>query len=181
MLLPALHVFTLRELPFKDYAFPRWQSAIAILALGLVIGLDPSLRIQRPGFPGMPLGIALAYGIISTTVAFLIVVAVLRWWLQRAQRWDGKGDLIKLSAASWLVPDLLGAGLVALGIPALLTLPLWLYSIWVGANAVSGAIPRVSLGYALTGLIIGLIPAMLTMILIGVASGIATASFGATR
>jgi hypothetical protein len=35
---------------------------------------------------------------------------------------------------------------MAAGVPALLTLPLCLYSIWVGGNALSGAIPKASLG-----------------------------------
>jgi len=181
MLMPAFRVFALRELPFDDYRFPRWQFALAILALGVIIGLDPSLRAQRPGMPGMPFSVALTYGVVSTTAGFLLIVAILKWWLQRGQRWDGKGDLINLSAASWLVPDLLGAGLIAMGVPALLALPLWLYSIWVGANAISAAIPRVSLSYAIAGIFIGLIPAMLTLILLGVVAGMATAFMGVPR
>lgn len=178
MLMPALRLFALREIPFDEYRFPRWQSAVAILVLGIVIGLDPSLRTPRPGILAMPFAVAVAYGILSTVAGFVIVVAVLKWWLRRGQRWDGNGDLINLSAASWLVPDLLIAGLITLGIPGLLTLPLWLYSGWVGANAITGAIPRVSLGYAIAGIAIGSIPAILAMTLIAFAASVVPVALG---
>ncbi|GIZ54128.1 hypothetical protein [Noviherbaspirillum aridicola] len=178
MLMPALRLFALRGISFDEYRFPRWQSAVAILVLGIVIGLDPSLRTPRPGVLPMPFAVALAYGVVSTAAGFLIVVTVLKWWLRRGQRWDGNGDLVNLSAASWLVPDLLIAGLTTMGVPGLLTLPLWLYSAWVGANAIAGAIPRVTLGYAIAGIAIGMIPAILAMILIAFAATVVPAALG---
>ncbi|WP_449192422.1 hypothetical protein [Thauera sp.] len=81
-------------------------------------------------------------------------------------------------AASWLVADALGAGLVALGVPALSTLPLWLYSVWVGANALSGAIPKASLGYSIGGIVLGLIPAMLAAMIVFAVLGIVLAMLG---
>ncbi|WP_265305047.1 hypothetical protein [Verminephrobacter eiseniae] len=113
--------------------------------------------------PGVPawLGVVMGgMGLVTTWVAFPIIVAVLRWWLKRGGRWDGQGDLFNLVAASWLVADTLGAGLTALGVPPLLTLPLWLYSVWVGAQAIEGAIPQASLGYCIAGIAIGLLPAI---------------------
>jgi small-conductance mechanosensitive channel len=91
---------------------------------------------------------------------------------------DGQGNLFNLIAASWFIASLLSAGLIALGVPPLLTLPLWLYSVWVGANALSGAIPRASLGYSIAGIVISLIPAMLAIGVVFVALGIALAMLG---
>lgn len=91
--------------------------------------------------------------------------------MKRGGRWDGQGDLFNLVAASWLVADLLGIGLTAMGAPQLLTLLLWLYSVWVGANALSSAIPKASLGYSIGGIAIGLIPAMLVTMIVFVALG----------
>ena len=158
---PAFSLFFLRELPFSRFDFPRWQSVLAVTLIGVLAGLDPGLRANTPEMPGMPLWVTIPSIVLSVWVAFLIILGVLAWWLKRGQRWDGQGDLFNLVAASWLVADVLVAGLTALGVPGPLTLPLWLYSVWVGANALSGAIPKVSLGYAIGGIVIGIIPAML--------------------
>lgn len=74
--------------------------------------------------------------------------------------------------------DLLGIGLTAMGVPLLLTLLLWLYSVWVGANALSSAIPKPSLGYSIGGIAIGLIPAMLVTMIVFAAFGVALAMLG---
>jgi hypothetical protein len=100
-------------------------------------------------------------------VGFLVILAFLKWWMKRGGRWDGEGDLFNLVAASWLVADGLGAGLIALGVPPLFTLPLWLYAVWVGGNALSGVIPQASLGYSIAGIVLSLIPAMLAIAVIG--------------
>jgi hypothetical protein len=171
MIPSALSLFLLRELPFSRFDFPRWQALVAITLIGVLAGLDPNLRAGTPEMPGMPLWAAVPFMVLSVWAAFLIILGVLRWWMKRGGRWDGQGNLFNLVAASWLVADALVAGLTALGVPPLLTLPLWLYSIWVGGNALSGAIPKASLGYSIGGIVIGLIPAML-------AAGIVFAGLG---
>ncbi len=174
----SLSLFLLNKLPFSRFAFPRWQSVLAISLIGVLIGLDPSLRAAPPEMPVPPFWLAVIMGLLTTWVGFLITVAVLRWWMKRGGRWDGQGDLFNLVAASWLVADALGAGLTALGVPPLFTLPLWLYSVWVGANALSGAIPRASLSYSIGGIVIGLIPAMLAAMIVFAMLGIALAMLG---
>ncbi len=178
-MIPAtLSLFLLRKLPFSRFNFPRWQSVLAVTLIGLLIGLDPSLRATAPDMPIPPLWLAVGLGLLTTWVAFLIIVAVLAWWMKRGGRWEGQGDLFNLVAASWLVADVLGAGLTALGVPGLLTLPLWLYSVGVGGNALSGAIPKASLGYSIGGIVIGLIPAMLAAMVLFALLGIALAMLG---
>lgn len=161
MLKPAFALFTLQELPFSRFDFPRWQSALAICLIGALIGLDPALRHGTDGAPAKPILACLMFGLISNWLTALLIVGLLKWWLKRGQRWDGQGDLFNLLVASWLVASVLGAGATALGVPLLLIFPLWLYSIWVGANAISSAIPRASLGYAIGGIAMSLVPAVL--------------------
>lgn len=178
MITPAFSLFLLRELPFARFDFPRWQAVLAVTLIGILAGLDPGLRAGTPEMPGMPVWLSIPFMVLSVWAAFLVIVAVLRWWLKRGQRWDGQGDLFNLVAASWLVADVLGAGLTALGVPYLLTLPLWLYSVWVGGNALSGAIPKASLGYSIGGILIGLIPAMLVSFVLFAVLGVVMAMLG---
>lgn len=161
MLKPAFQLFILRPQPFAAFDFPRWQAVLAVSLIGVLVGLDPSLAATPPGLPAPPLWMAAVAGLLTTWVMFAVILSVLRWWLRRGGRWDGQGHLFHLVAASWLVADTLGAGLIALGIPTLLTLPLWLYAVWVGAQAMAGAIPKASPGYCVAGIVIGLVPAML--------------------
>jgi hypothetical protein len=74
-----------------------------------------------------------------------------------------------------LVADTLGAGLTAWGVPYLWTLPLWLYSVWIGANALSGAIPKASFGYSIGGILMGLVPAVLAMFAVSIVMGVVMA------
>lgn len=178
MINSALSLFLLRELPFSRFDFPRWQSVLAVTLIGMLAGLDPGLTAGTPETPGMPPWLAIPFMVLSVWTAFLVIVAVLKWWMKRGGRWDGQGDLFNLVAASWLVADTLGAGLTALGVPYLLTLPLWLYSVWVGANALSGAIPKAGLGYSIGGIVLGLIPAVLATGVLFAVLGIAMAMLG---
>ena len=99
-------------------------------------------------------------------LAFWVIYRFCAWWLKRGGRWDGQGDLFNLIAASWLVVDLLGFLLSGLGVPDSLVTPVWFYSIWVGANAMSGAIPKSSLGYGIGGIILGGILAIVAIIVL---------------
>lgn len=158
---PAFSLFLLRKLPFSYFDFPRWQAVAAITLIGLLAGFDPNMQATPADMPTMPFWLSILVAVLLVWAAFLVIVGILRWWMKRGGRWVGLGDLFNLVAASWLIADALGAGLTALGVHYLLTLPLWLYSLWVGANALSGAIPKASLGYSIGGIAIGLIPAML--------------------
>ncbi|MCW5222971.1 hypothetical protein D5041_04985 [Verminephrobacter aporrectodeae subsp. tuberculatae] len=161
MIPTAFSLFALRELPFTRADFPRWQSVLAISLIGVLAGLDPSLRaVVQPLWLAVFVGQALAWP------WFLVIVAMLRWWMKRGGRWDGNGDLFNLVAASWLVADTLSTGLAALGVSPLLILPLWLYSIWVTGNALAGAIPKASLGYSIAGIVIGLALAFVASVLV---------------
>jgi len=148
----------LKRTTFSDLLFPRWQSVLAISLIGVLVGLDPRSHAMPPGVPVWLGGVV---GLVTTWAAFLVIVAVLHWWLRRGGRWDGQGDLFNLVAASWLLLDSFCASLMMLGASPLLTLPFWLYSVWVGAQAMASAIPKASRGYCIAGIAIGLLPALL--------------------
>ncbi|MBW7902537.1 MAG: hypothetical protein H3C26_13735 [Rhodocyclaceae bacterium] len=178
MLTTAFSLFTLRQQPFERFTFPRWQSALAITLIGFLGGFGSIMRVGATEMPTMPLWLLIPVTVLSVWAVFLVTMGILRWWMKRSARWNGQGDLFNLLAASWLVANFLGIGTVALGVTPLLTLPLWLYAVWVGGNALSGAIPKASLGYSIAGIIIGLIPAMLTSGVIFALGGIVMAVLG---
>ena len=47
---PSAKLVVLKELPFSDYAFPRWQSNAAILLLGILSGVLQVMMPVRPCF-----------------------------------------------------------------------------------------------------------------------------------
>ena len=51
---PSAKLVVLKELPFSDYAFPRWQSNAAILLLGILSGVLQVMMPLRPGAPMFP-------------------------------------------------------------------------------------------------------------------------------
>lgn len=172
MIEAAFELFTLKKLPFTRFDFPRWQSWLVIIVIGALAGLDPSMR---ESVPNMPILLAIAFGVLLICFTFPAIVLLLKWWMKRGGRWDGHGDLFNLIVSSWLVADLLGAGLTALGVPGLLTLPILLYSIWVSGNALHGAIPTASMRYSIGGILLSLIPMFIIIIIL---SGLIGLLFG---
>ncbi|MDO4682461.1 MAG: hypothetical protein Q4B17_06685 [Lautropia sp.] len=171
----SLSAFMQREQPFSKFSFPRWQSVLAITLLGVLTGLDPRVSAPQPGMPEMSVmspGLAIGFSLVMVWACFLVCVGVVRWWVKRNGRWDGDGDIFNLLAAVWLVPDALAAGLTILGLPPLVGMALWLYSVWVAGHALDSAIPRVSLGYAILGVLISVVLMSLIMLVASVGMGL---------
>lgn len=166
----------MQRLSWAELSFPRWQGVLAITIIGIVVGLDPAMTQASPSDVGLPRFMAIGLGIALVWPMFLATVGMLRWWVKRGGRWNGHGSLFNLLAAVWLVPDMLGAGLIALGVPLAYTVPIWVYSIWVGGKALSGAIPGASLSYGIGRILLSLIPA--TLLATGVAARLSTAFLG---
>ena len=178
MLSLVFPLFFLQKFPFERYAFPRWQAVLAITFLGLLVGLDSDRVWSDPETLIIPSWLMFGMAMLSIWGAFLVSLGFLRWWLKRGGRWDGRGDLFNLLAASYLVADTLCIGLMLLDTSPLLILPLGLYSIWVTGNALSGAIPKASLGYSIGGFIISQILIALLVVFLFAALGFALALFG---
>jgi len=174
MLNASVQLFFLRELSFAHFAFPRWQAVLAISLLGLLASFDPSLRAVPPDLTPPPIALIAPAILLGMWSGFLVFLGILKPWLRRGGRWDGQGDLFNLLAASWLVADALVIGLTNLSVPIPFVLPLGLYSLWVGANALASAIPRASLGYCFAGIFLCLLPAVvvsgIVIVLVGTVS-----------
>ena len=113
----AFQLFLLRGQPFLQFNFPRGKSVPTISLICALGGRHPNLRAAPPDVPILPLWFAVATSLVMVWLTFLVIVAVLRWWMMHGGRWDGQGDLFNFVAAAWLVSDVLGAGLVAIGAP----------------------------------------------------------------
>ncbi|MBT9169586.1 MAG: hypothetical protein DDT19_02948 [Syntrophomonadaceae bacterium] len=92
------------------------------------------------------------------------------WWLKRKKYWDGQGSLFNVLVASSTI-DIFPATLVILGIPYLLTLPLWLYSLLIAGNAIKGA-TNSSFGYAISGLVLWVVITFPVIVVISALAGL---------
>ena len=166
----GISAFLLREQPFERFRFSRWQSYFVITLLGVLQGLawfmhGHALKASHHALPFLL--VKVLFGVLLTWAAFSIIHRACRWWLMRGERWDGKDDLFNLMAASWLFPFALVYGLYALGVPGTLLVPIEIYAIWVNANAMSGAVPKATLGYSIAGIVNGLV--LIYVLLFGLA------------
>ncbi|MDO4230554.1 MAG: hypothetical protein Q4D19_00295 [Lautropia sp.] len=149
--------FLLREQPFSAFDFPRWHAWLCVILVSIPYAFDPALTGAPSNMPDdalMPLWAGLILSVFSAVIITAVMVGVLRWWLKRGGRWDGQGSLLNLLVASTLVTNLFSLVGILLGWPMIVLMPLWLYGIWVNANAISGAIPGAGLGYSIAGLCI---------------------------
>lgn len=164
MIKNAIHLFFLRKVDFYSFNSKVSASIFSILIIGILTGIDPSsparTLLNHPSFITYTVNIII-HGVLPTLSAFIIITALLGHWLKRGHRWDGQGNLLNLIAASWLIADSLIAILIALGISRLLIFPLLIYSIIVGVNALTNAIPKASRTYCLIGIILTSLPGFL--------------------
>ena len=166
----GVSAFLLREQPFERFRFSRWQSRFVITLLGVLQGLAMHMHVHALKASDLALPTLwgkVIFGVLSTWAVFPIIHRACRWWLMRGERWDGKDDLFNLMAASWLLPFALLYGLYALGVAGVLLVPILIYAIWVNANAMSGAVPKATLGYSIAGIVNGL--ALIYALLFGLA------------
>lgn len=175
MLSAAWAAFVLKEQPFERFDYPRWQAVLALSVVGALIGLDPQTMAAEPDVPIM----ALAWlGFVMLWAAFLTVYWFLGWWMKRGGRWDGRGDLFNLLAAAGLVVNLIVCAIPLLGGPMILQLPVLLFSFWVTGNALSGAIPKASLGYSIVGMLLSGVPVTLVMVVVAALFGFVAVALG---
>lgn len=175
MLSASWAAFLLKEQPFHRFDFPRWQAVLGISLLGVLIGLDPQTVAAEPGVPVMVLA---WLGFVMLWAAFLTGYWFLSWWMKRGGRWDGQGDLFNLLAAAWFVVNLIVCLMPLMGVPMIFQLPVWLFSVWVTGNALSGAIPKASLGYSIAGILLSGVPVTLVIGLVAALFGFVAVTLG---
>lgn len=163
----------LRELSFDNYAFPRWQSVAGIMLVAVLSGLGQNPEAAAQAHITLPpQWFTVTMGLLITWALILPAVAVLGWWMKRDERWDGKGDMFNLLASSWFLINLVSAVANLVGAPAFIGTALLLYSLWVTGNALSSAIPKSTLSYSISGLIIGILPGIVISAFFSIAGGI---------
>ncbi len=153
-------MFLKENITWDDFSYPPVLAWLLLLALGILVGLDPNLTAGMP----LPMWLAVAFGVVLMVVMYPVVALFMRWWMGR-KGCDGQGRMFRLvmAVSAIGVPASL---LVVLGIPALFTLPLWLYSIWVAAHAFE-QVCKVSIGYAVGGILLSIIPAVVVSMVVG--------------
>lgn len=178
----AVSAFLLREQPFSAFDFPRWHAWACCIGTFLPYAFHPAVTgapSNMPDDPLLPLWLALVLDLVNAIIILLVMTGVLRWWLKRGGRWDGQGSVLNLIVSATLVTGFLNLAGSLLGLPVIVLLPLWFYSVWVSGNAISGAIPRASLGYAIGGLILSAVLAVFLIVCLTVAVTLVFAFFGA--
>ena len=155
MISAALSLFLLRDLPLSAFDVPRRQTVGVLAVLGVLVGMSLASLTQDDGMPLMTIPQALLVGLGLNALLYGLVHGVLRWWLMRDGRWDGRGPLFNLLLAAGLVPNVLSALLESLELPAGIAQPLGLvlavYGLWVVTRAIACAIPDAPPRYSLAG------------------------------
>ena len=153
MISAALSLFLLCDLPLSAYDVPRRQTVGVLVVLGVLVGMSLASLTQDDGMPLMTIPQALLVGLGLNALLYGLVHGVLRWWLMRDGRWDGRGPLFNLLLAAGLVPNVLSALLESLELPAGIAQPLGLvlavYGLWVVTRAIACAIPDAPPRYSL--------------------------------
>ena len=141
MISAALSLFLLRDLPLSAFEVPRRQTVGVLVVLGVLVGMSLASLTQDDGMPLMTIPQALLVGLGLNALLYGLVHGVLRWWLMRDGRWDGRGPLFNLLLAAGLVPNVLSALLESLELPAGIAQPLGLvlavYGLWVVTRAIA--------------------------------------------
>ena len=141
MISAALSVFLLREQSWSDFEFPRGQVVAALTLMGLLTGLSLAMLVDADGQPLFPLQGAVLLGLTFNALLYGLVHAMLRRWLMRDGRWDGRGPLFNLLVAAGLLPNILSALFESLELPPDLAqlsgVAVALWGLWTVSRALS--------------------------------------------
>lgn len=170
MISAALSLFLLRDLPLSAFDVPRRQTVGVLAVLGVLVGMSLASLTQDDGMPLMTIPQALLVGLGLNALLYSLVHGVLRWWLMRDGRWDGRGPLFNLLLAAGLVPNVLSALLESLELPAGIAQPLGLvlavYGLWVVTRAIACAIPDAPPRYSLAGVALASVSSVLVLLVV---------------
>lgn len=159
MIRHSFELALLRRLPIHCFSFPRWKSVLAVTSVGFLTGLSSSWR-EMVGAENSPLSVTIVAGIVASWSAFIVVYAILNWWVRRGARWDGKGDLFNLLAAATLFSGIVSGVLLLFIESPVVMLMVWLYSILIVVEAASAAMGNVTRIYSLCGVLVAQITSM---------------------
>lgn len=154
MIQAAMRALLLRRQSWAAFGYPAALAHAAVFGLGVLYGLNPENRAA--GGPHLPtLRDNLIMMGLGGWLGALAFSGVLRLLMRQDHRWNGQGRMLNLVAAAWLLPMTLAAGLMALGMAPMLTLPLWIYALAACARAADGAMPEAGLSYCIGAVTLG--------------------------
>lgn len=154
MLKDIFDLLLLRGKPIAQYSYPLWKTGLLLTLIGAAQGLDPQM-----GAPNMPKG--MVAGISMVWAVYPVVTWFLYWWLERGERWNGEGNLFALVVLASAIDILYPLG-SQLGLP-IVSIALFVYSLVVIVFALSKGV-GVSRGYALAGVLLATVPAIIVML-----------------
>ncbi len=102
-------------------------------------------------------------------VGYWVTALFMGWWTKR-KGCDSQGRMFRLVVAVSTI-GLVGLLLPVLGLPAWVSTPIWLYSVWMAIHALR-QVCGISTGYALGGIVLSSLLAVLAIILIGTVLGV---------
>lgn len=108
----------LRPVLPAEFSYPDRQAALSICLISIMAGLGARNEWIRPHDLSASSWSVFLWGFMVTGGCFLLVVSILRWWVPRQSRSLGNLSLFKVFTAAWLLPAVLGSGLLAVGLPA---------------------------------------------------------------
>ncbi|MDO4636744.1 MAG: hypothetical protein Q4B13_04240 [Lautropia sp.] len=168
MISAAVSLFLMRDLPLSAFDVPRRQVVGVMALLGLLMGMGLAGLKQDGGPPLLPLPLALALGMVLNALLYALMHGMLRRWLMRNGRWDGKGSLFNLLLAAGLVPNVLSALLDSLHLPSEIGEPVALllvvYGVWVVTRAIVSTIPGATLRSSLIAVALSSVFAFLVLL-----------------
>ena len=144
MISAALSLFLLRDLPLSAFDVPRRQTVGVLAVLGVLVGMSLASLTQDDGMPLMTIPQALLVGLGLNALLYGLVHGVLRWWLMRDGRWDGRGPLFNQP----------------------LGLVLAVYGLWVVTRAIACAIPDAPPRYSLAGVALASVSSVLVLLVV---------------
>lgn len=108
----------LRPVLPEEFAYPDWQAGLSVSLFSIMGGLAANSQWTIANDASVFCWAMFAWGFMATGGCFLLVVSTLRWWSLRGCRSLGSPSFFKVFAAAWLLPTVLGSGLLAAGWPA---------------------------------------------------------------
>lgn len=153
------------DITWSDFNYPLLYAWLIVIALGILTGLDPQLQQDLPA----PLPLLILFGILVMAVAYWMIGLFMNWWAKR-KGCDSQGRMFRLVVAVSAI-GIIGLLLPVLGLPAWASVPIWLYSVWMAIHTLR-QVCGMSIGYALGGIVLSSLLAMLAVIVVGTVFGV---------
>ena len=128
-------IFKCKKFNLEEFDFPRWQSLLSILIIGILVGLNFALYGDTILLIHMPLPLMLLLGIAVTCFVFLCFLLIIRYWLLSIKFEIADRLLFNWLVATALFGQIFCMGLMGIQSPNWLVILIVFYSLWVYATS----------------------------------------------